>query len=449
MADIRPFRALRYDPAKVKLEDVLTQPYDKITPAMQDAYYQRSPHNLVRYELGKAEPTDVDGNNVYNRAKSFITEQLHSGVLVRDALPYYYAYRQRFEHPLHKGEWLTRTGFIGLGRIYDYDEGVVFRHEQTLSKPKADRLNLLRAARTHSGQIFMLFEDPDGKFNRFLEGLYAESEVEAEVVDEYGVTNQLCPPIIGDALEHVMAKCRLIIADGHHRYETALTYRNEQRAAGKVEGAHDWLMMTFVSMSAPGLIILPTHRVVFGMEGWHPGEVIVRLREFFDVEPLPSRDPKAVTDALADAGRVVNDKRGTALAMVTRDAALLLRAHPDRTARVLAEYTDLQRQLDVLTSHKVVLEHSLAISEDAIREQRNVRYHRWAADAIRDVDSGANAAFLMNAVPMDLLRDLTFAGTLMPQKSTDFYPKLLSGLTLYSLDESFAGESAFGAARGE
>jgi uncharacterized protein (DUF1015 family) len=448
MADIRPFRALRYDPAKVKLEDVLTQPYDKITPAMQDAYYQRSPHNLVRYELGKAAPGDSDGNNVYTRAKSFIADQLRADVLTRDALPYYYGYRQRFEHPLHKGEWLTRNGFIALGRIHDYDEGVVFRHEQTLSKPKADRLNLLRTARAHSGQIFMLFEDRDGELNRVLDELCSDSSIEAEVLDEYGVTNQLCP-IVGDALKRAMAQCRLIIADGHHRYETALTYRNEQRAAGKGEGAHDWLMMTFVSMSAPGLIILPTHRVVFGMEGWHPGEVIVRLREFFDVQPLPSRNPKAVTDALAEAGRVVDDKQGTALAMVTRDAALLLRAHPDRTARVLSDYSELQRRLDVLTLHKVVLEHSLAISEEAIREQRNVRYHRWAADAIRDVDSGANAAFLMNAVPMDLLRDLTFAGTLMPQKSTDFYPKLLSGLTLYSLDESFAGESAFGAAHGE
>jgi uncharacterized protein (DUF1015 family) len=444
MADIRPFRALRYDRAKVKLEDVLTQPYDKITPAMQDAYYQRSPHNLVRYELGKPEPADTDANNVYTRARSFIADQLRSGALIREDAPYFYGYRQRFEHPLHQGERLTRNGFIALGRIYDYDDGVVFRHEQTLSKPKADRLNLLRTARTHSGQIFMLYEDPGGEIDRMVGDWLTDSD-QPEVIDDYGVANRLSF-IQGNGLRQMMQQCRLIIADGHHRYETALTYRNEQRAAGAGEGPHDWLMMTFVSMSAPGLIVLPTHRVVFGMEGWHPGEVIVRLREFFDVEPLPSRDPKRVTDALADARRAVKGKRETALAMVTRDAALLLRAHPDRTARVVADHTELQRQLDVLTLHKVVLEHALGISEEAIRDQRNVRYHRWAADAIRDVDSGANAAFLMNAVPMDLLRDLTFAGTLMPQKSTDFYPKLLSGLTLYSLDESFAGESAFGAA---
>jgi uncharacterized protein (DUF1015 family) len=438
MANIRPFRALRYDPAKVSYQDVLTQPYDKITPAMQEAYYRRSPHNLVRYELGKSEPGDDSVDNVYKRAKSFISEELSKGILARDSRPCVYGYRQRFEHPLHKGEWISRIGFIALGRIHDYDEGVVFRHEQTLSKPKADRLNLLRTARVHSGQLFMLYEDPERAIDKLLEEKFAPV---AKVIDEYGVSNELCL-VGGDENRQLMADKKLIIADGHHRYETALTYRNEQRAAGAGAGAHDWVMMTFVNMSAPGLIILPTHRVVFGVKDWNTEQITAKLREFFSVETLPARDPKSVTDALTRAGQ---DR--IAIALVTRDGSLLLRAIPERTARVLAGYTEMQRRLDVLTLHKVVLEHALGISEEAVRDQRNVRYHRWAADAIRDVESGANAALLINPVSVELLRDLTFAGTLMPQKSTDFYPKLLSGLTLYSLDESFAEESAFGAAR--
>jgi uncharacterized protein (DUF1015 family) len=437
MADIRPFRALRFDSTKVKFEDVLTQPYDKITPAMQDGYYQRSPHNLVRYELGKTEPGDSDANNVYTRASAFIADEMRAGVLVREQAPCVYGYRQRFEHPLHKREWLTRAGFIALGRVHDYDDGVVFRHEQTLSKPKADRLNLLRTARTHSGQLFMLYEDPECAIDRLLERVFSTSAPDVELVDEYGVSNQLFR-LQDEKIPALMAGKRLIIADGHHRYETALTYRNERRAAGEGSGPHDWAMMTFVNMSAPGLVILPTHRVVFGLDGWGAKHITEALGDFFSTESLPSREPASIQEALADAGR---DQ--TAFAVVTHDAALLLRAHPERTAQVLSGYREMQRHLDVLVLHKVILECALGICEEAVREQHNVRYHRWAADAIKDVDSGANAAFLMNPVPVELLRDLTFAGTLMPQKSTDFYPKLLSGLTLYSLDESFAGASAF------
>jgi uncharacterized protein (DUF1015 family) len=440
MADIRPFRALLYNPAKVSLEHVLTQPYDKITPAMQDDYYERSPHNLVRFELGRPDAGDAADRNVYTRAKSFISEELQSGILRRNTAPYFYGYRQRFEHPLNKGQWLTRNGFIALGRLYDYDEGVVFRHEQTLSHPKADRLNLLRTTRTHSGQIFMLYEDPGGKWDKFLEYI---APTEMSVTDEYGVENELSF-IAGDTLRQLLADKRLIIADGHHRYETALTYRNEQHATGVGPGPHDWVMMTFVSMNSPGLVILPTHRVVFGLDGWNTKQITQRLADFFSVEVVVNRDATSLTNALTNAA-----ESGTAFAFITREAALLLRAKPERTARVLADYTEIQRRLDVLTLHKVVLEHALGISEEAIREQRNVRYHRWADDAVRDVDSGANAAFLMHAVPVDLLRDLTFAGTLMPQKSTDFYPKLLSGLTIYSLDESFAEGFAFGAAHSE
>jgi len=440
MADIRPFRALHFDHSRVALQDVLTQPYDKITPAMQEEYYRRSPHNLIRYELGKPQAGDGKTESVYTRAKAFIREQIQSGVLVRNPSPVIYGYRQRFEHPLHKGEWLTRDGFIALGRVYDYEDGVVFRHEQTLSKPKADRLNLLRTARVHSGQLFMLYEDTGKEVEQVLEFAMNRAAPEAEVTDGYGVVNELWS-IADSVIPKLMAEKKLIIADGHHRYETALTYRNEQRTAGAGEGAHDWVMMTFVSMSSAGLIILPTHRVVFGLRDWNVNQLSGALGEFFRIDTLMSRDPAELIQKLTASGG-----DGTTFILVTRDGVLRLEAIPERIERILSDYTPMQRQLDVLTLHKVLLEHVLRISEEAVREQRNVRYHRWAIDAIRDVDSGADAAVLMNPVSVELLRDLTFAGTLMPQKSTDFYPKLLSGLTLYSLDESFAGESALGAA---
>src|SRR2546429_5218054 len=267
MAHIEPFRALRYDPARVALPSVVTQPYDKITPEMQDRYYASSPYNLVRIILGKQQTGDHPGENTYTRAAEFFRDWRRQGIFLQDTQPSVYVYSQRFAIPGGNRE-AERRGFIALGRLEDYSAGVVFRHEQTLAKPKADRLDLLRATRAHFGQIFMLYDDPAAEIE---EAIASSDSPTMEMTDEYGVSHRvwkISDSRIIDAVRNKMRAKKLIIADGHHRYETALTYRNERRAgenAGLRPAPYDFVMMTFVNMGSPGLQILPTHRVVHGL----------------------------------------------------------------------------------------------------------------------------------------------------------------------------------------
>ena len=429
MARIFPFRALRFDPGRVPVQLVVTQPYDKVTPAMQERYYAASPYNMVRIILGKKEPGDDDKNNVYTRAADHLRAWRGEGILHQDDAPGLYAYSQEF---CLDGLRHTRRGFIGLGQIEPYDSGVVFRHEQTLSGPKQDRLNLLRCTRAHFGQLFMLYSDPQGAVEVHLS---LDSPPAIEVTDEYGVVHRVWPvsdPERVRAAQRAMAEKKLVIADGHHRYETALAYRDERRARSGVaddEQPYDRVMMTFVNMDAPGLVVLPTHRVVHGLENFQPGEMVRVARTFFPVEDITSRfDPEHPTAALERAGD------GTALVAVTRGNKFLLRAPAEATHPALAGLSRMQAELDVVRLHKVLLESVLGLTEQSIREQKNIEYLRDPKEAVARVGAGANVAFLMRPVRVEQVRDIAFAGEVMPQKSTDFYPKLLSGLTIYALD---------------
>ena len=442
MADIVPFQALRYDSEQVSLGQVVTQPYDKITPAMQEHYYRSSPYNLVRIILGKAEPGDQPpeagkGQNVYTRAAASFREWRRLGILRQDPEPSIYVYSQQFQAPGGEGagSTLERRGFIALCRIEDYEAGVVFRHEQTLSKPKQDRLNLLRATQAHFGQIFMLYSDPAQEVDRALKPATAPL---MEVGDEYGVRHRVwrvCDPSTLERVRELMRQQKLIIADGHHRYETALAYRNERRAqagasAGNPEAPYERVMMTFVNMDAPGLLILPTHRVVHGLENFDQDLMLKTAWPYFEVEkgPAPS-DVPALGRSLREAGQ-----RGTAILAVTAHDSFLLRTRPGSADSLLRQFSLRQRQLDVVQLHTVVLEEALGISQEDIRNQKHIVYLRETAEAVERVRRGeANVAFLINPVRAQQVRDIALAGEVLPQKSTDFYPKLLSGLTIYAL----------------
>jgi uncharacterized protein (DUF1015 family) len=440
MADVHPFRAFRYDPQRVCPAQVVTQPYDKITPELQDRYYSASPHNLVRIILGRREENDSAANNVYSRAAAYFRDWCQRGVLRQDSTPSIYVYSQRFTPPGSSTE-RERRGFIALGRIEDYSAGVVFRHEQTLAKPKADRLDLLRATRAHFGQIFMVYED-----SGHVESLLAiDGNSDISVADEYGVVHrvwQVSDPGVIDSIRTAMANKKLIIADGHHRYETALTYRNERRAAESSPPApnpdawpHDFVMMTFVNMSSSGLLILPTHRLVHGLRSFSEEKFRNSARAFFDIDEVDAAiDARSATAILRESGRA-----GTSILAVTANRAFLLH-HPDPSAaaQVFAGLSLRQESLDVVQLHKCLLERVLNLSEESIRNQENISYIRDASEALSQIrDAGgsrANIAFLMNPCRMTQVRDIAFAGEVMPQKSTDFYPKLLSGLTVYALE---------------
>lgn len=433
MAIISPFRAWRYDPDRVPVQDAVTQPYDKITPAMQDSYYDASPYNLVRIILGKRLPGDGPTENVYTRAAASFQNWRQTGVLRRDPEPSIYRYSQTFTVPGSRTE-AEREGFIALGKIEDYSASVVFRHEQTLAKPKADRLDLLRANRAHFGQIFMLYSGA-GKVDALVNSGTAP---EIEVTDEYGVVHRVWrihDPSVIAAVKEQMRERKLIIADGHHRYETARTYQKERLAVADTgTGAlapYDSVMMTFVDMDRPGLMILPTHRMVFGLHAFSAANFQTEAKKFFNVEEVDAGiDAARATAILQHAGQA-----GTALLAVTAQGTFLLHSPKGIGSGLFGSFSLRQQSLDVVQLHKCILEGVLKISEDAIRNQENVSYCREASEALAQVRSGkVQAAFLMNPVRMEQVRDIAFAGEVLPQKSTDFYPKLLSGLTIYALD---------------
>ena len=442
MAQIEPFRAFRYDPGRVDLADVATQPYDKITPEMQERYYSASPYNLVRIILGKPGPADNAQDNRYTRAAGFFKDWRKQGVFRQDPEPSIYRYTQEFRVP-GSNKTAERAGFIALGKVEDYSSGTVFRHEQTLAKPKADRLDLLRATRAHFGQIFMLYSDPDSEIEN---ALSTPGSPLLEIRDEYDVLHRvwrISDPALVDLVRDKMLDKKLIIADGHHRYETALTYRDERRQnqnppttttkipdVNTEPAPYEFVMMTFVNMDSPGLVVLPTHRVVSGLADFSIDAFRTRACEFFSVEEADA----SINSARATAMLREASHTGTALLAVTGDRAFLL-SRPKAPASVFGNASLRQQGLDVVQLHKCLLESVLGISEEAVRNQQNVTYVRDADEAMALPRSGkADVAFLMHPARMRQIRDVSFAGEVLPQKSTDFYPKLLSGLTIYALE---------------
>jgi len=309
------------------------------------------------------------------------------------------------------------------------------------------RPDLLRATRAHFGQLFMLYED-SGEIDLMLAaGITGKPDI--DVTDEYGVVHRvwkISDPSLIDSVRSQMRDKKLIIADGHHRYETALTYRDERRAAlhsnvarapspmtasASSEAPYEYAMMTFVNLNGSGVVILPTHRVVHGLPTFSASDFVAKSRSFFNVEELDSGiDAVRATMILHKTSGC-----GTALLAVMPDHTVMLTKPRPEASKFLAKFSERQQALDVLQLHTVLLEGVLKLSEESIRNQENLSYIRDAAEALEKVRSGkANIAFLMNPCRVQQVRDVAFAGEVMPQKSTDFYPKLVSGLTIYALE---------------
>ncbi len=440
MAEILPFCALHYEPRKVcDLGTVLTQPYDKISPEMQARYYGLSPYNLVRIIRGRTLPEDGPADNVYVRAARDFQAWIKNGVLVSEQGPAIYPYHQEYEVPGQRGLRKERRGFIALLRLEDYSARVVHRHEETLSGPKADRLELVKATRAHYGQIFMLYSDLGGAVESLLAPSAAEQPWQ-QVTDEYGTRHTAWrsadPKIVADVAA-VMRQKRLVIADGHHRYETALAYRNYCREMGRQDGRAEFVMMTCVRMETDGLTILPTHRLVHSMAHFDWAKFAADARAIFDWEDVLVKGSASEWTAqflaqLTAAGH----ERPTMGAYAGPGKLALLRLRGDfDLGAALADLAPTLRRLDVVLLHRLVLERLMGIGVQAVREERNLSYFREVALACEGVEKGrGQIAFLLNPTPVAAVHDNALADCPMPQKSTDFYPKLLSGLTIYWLD---------------
>lgn len=411
LARIFPFQPYRYSAKAGPAENLVTQPYDKISPAMQARYLSLSPYNLVRVILGEKFATDSDQDNVYTRAAASLNEWIQSGILERENTPSLYAYYQRFTVP-DTGETLERKGFIGLGAIEDYSANIVHRHEQTLSGPKKDRTELLRHTRAHFGQIFMLYPDPELAIDKLLDAAATGAPI-LEVPDEDGAFHRVWK--ISDAptiarIQALMSDKKLLIADGHHRYETALAFRNENPGVADAEK----VMMTFVNMHSPGLEILATHRVLKNLQGFDSAAFLANAK----ARPLRSLEElRQVFQSPAP------NKVRIGIALHSGQIYLYER---DRAAG----------ELDVKLLHEYLLSELLGINEEAVREQKHIEYVRGLDAAYAKVrDGAADIAFLLEPTTIAQVADVAFGGGVMPQKSTDFFPKLLSGVTIYKIEE--------------
>ncbi|MEJ2010474.1 MAG: DUF1015 domain-containing protein [Acidobacteriota bacterium] len=438
MAEIYPFRALHYNSAVIPdLQKVITQPYDKISAEMQARYYAASPYNFVRLILRRATPGSSE--TIYREAAEELQSWIRNRALISEGQPAIYPYVQEYAVPGDPSTRKERRGFVALLRLEDYSAGVVHRHEETLSGPKADRMELLKATRCNFGQIFMLYSDPQGTVEGLLRQ-YTKMKPWQQITDEYSSTHSMWRVSDPQMLERVIGTMRskkLVIADGHHRYETSLAYSRQRQQEAAVDDRANYIMATFVPVESDGLLILPTHRVVHSLPGFSWEQLCSTARPFFEIENLACsgsavQDAPVIRQALAKSGR----ERPAIAAYGGPERAALLRLRADADlAGALPEFAETLRRLDVTILHGIVLERVMSIDRQAVRDQKHLRYVRELDQALEDVNSKkAQVAFLINPTPIQDLCNNAYAGLALPQKSTDFYPKLLSGLTVYWMD---------------
>ena len=441
MADVAPLKPLRYADPRA-LERLVAPPYDVISESERASLAEKSEHNVVRLILPKAPAGATDADAKYAEAGRLIDAWRKEGALVRDEQPALYRYDQTFAPP-GGGERVTRTGFLALVRLVPFADRVVLPHERTLSGPKEDRLKLFRATRTNLSPGFMLYRDPQ----RALDSALAAGEelarftVQAATEPspiEHVLTKIHRPDAVRAIVEHI-AKGTLLIADGHHRYETALHYSREieEKGATSARAEHKYFMSFLANEDDPSLLVFPTHRLVHGLSDFRLDALVPRVRDAFDAIDLPrTTDAKAYVAALAAAG-----KRAPSLVAIDREgrAVLLsLRAGFDASKHpTLGQRPPALRAADVAILHSVVLEHALGITLEAQAKQTNLTYLKDGGDAVRRIVAGeGDVLFLMNATPVAQVRSIAEEGEVMPQKATYFYPKVLTGLTIHTLDPS-------------
>jgi uncharacterized protein (DUF1015 family) len=429
MATIRPFKGVRYNPERITdLSTVISQPYDRVRHGLQDKYYDQSPYTIVRIIKGREHAGDNEGNNVYTRARDYYQSWLREGILMREQSTALYVLHQTMALP--DGSARTRKGLVAALELSRFDEGIVLPHEHTHSGPKVDRLNLLRATEVNFGHIFMLY--PDGGINELLDAaIEGQPGFELREMFEHDVAQQFWPvtsPQVIQAVVDAMAPRRnLIIADGHHRYETAVNYRDEMRARhpdASSSAGFNYCMVTLVSMEDPGLVILPTHRQIYGYAKMSGREALAQAQKYFEIMPTVNR--AALEMALAEA-----EPTHPRFGFYDGGYAVLKLQDPTILEKLLPDRSPAWRLLDVSVLHELFIERVLGLDKAAVERKENIEYLRDPHMGYDAVDRGeANFLLVMNPTRMEQVRDCTAAGEKMPQKSTDFYPKVISGLVM-------------------
>jgi uncharacterized protein (DUF1015 family) len=433
MAQFLPFRGLRYDTKQVNLSQVLCPPYDVIKGAARDELLARDPHNIVAIELAARYGENATPEQ-YDHCAKLLKEWREAGLLTRDDSAFY-IYEQEFEVPGSPGEVRRRRGVIGQLTLEEFGKGVQ-PHEHTLSGPKQDRLNLLRTLHTNTSPIFGLVADDEGWIDSVLETGAMEKPV-AEATDSDGIVHRLWrlrDDESVNAIEAAFEAESILIADGHHRYETALNFRNEQMARAEAEG-REWtggeganaVMMMCVSTQDSGLIVLPTHRVVKNVSEAQLASLPERLAQHFEVETVSD------DEAVGISGEGGQPQLG--LHLKGQSYRLTLKPGGGHMPSMEQDKSAAYNGLDVTILHRLILENELGVGPAELAAGQHVIYTIDADEAIRKVEAGeAGAAFLLRPTPVSQVQAVAAAGDKMPQKSTYFYPKLITGLVLRPLD---------------
>lgn len=435
--EIKPFKAFRFDPGVVgDVGSCISPPYDVINPTQREQLYERSKYNIVRIIKGKTTPLDNDGNNQYTRAADYLKSWIEKGALRQDSAESIYAYVQDFEVA---GNHFQRSSFIALTRLEEFGK-TVKPHEETLDGPKIDRLNLKRATVAKFGLIFMLYEDEQKIADEIIERTTTQQPL-VDYTDEQDVRHRLFAITTKDSIDAIagmMADKDCIIADGHHRYETALNYYKETNnpAAG-------YQMTALVNTRNEGLRILATHRLVGNLENLQFDKLIVALKENFEITEFEFDSSQAKIEAkqkMLARMKVEVDRDKNALGIYGGNNAFYIAVLKDKEAMdsVASDMSSAWKSLNVSVLHKLVLEKLLGIGEKELALGSNVEYIKDAGSAVDEsiakVDAGLKQiAFLVNPPKMEQLKMVTDAGEKMPQKSTYFYPKVYTGLTINKL----------------
>src|SRR6266849_4074729 len=435
MADVQPLHGIRYaQKAIADLAQVVTPPFDVITAEAQKRYYARNPYNVIPLELGEESPGDTTLNNRYTRAAATLAEWRLQGILRQEDIPCYYMYQQLFTHD---GKGYTRTSLLARVRLEPWDARVVLPHELTHRKAKDDRLKLLRACATNFSSLMCMYDDPQGRMCALLAPYAARAGV--QITDEVKEKHLLSPITHSGQIELIhdfFAERQLYVADGHHRYETALNYRDEvleQRNNLQRDDAINFVLMALIDLDDPGLLVLPTHRLLSGLS-----DVALRLlsgqhlARYFTVRQLESAEmsPRAVKQLLEAAS-----EQHPSFVVSTAGGAWLLSLNEQGRRRMTESgHSGAWNELDVAVAHILVIEELLGLSAEDMTAGRYVRYTGDLQEALQAVQTGtAQCALLFHATRVRQICEVAKADDRMPQKSTYFYPKLITGLVMNPL----------------
>lgn len=435
MAFIAPFRGVRYNPDKIAdMRTVVAPPYDVIGPEALNDLRRRSPYNVVHIDLPNAE--GKSDQNVYTESGLQFRRWLDEGLLRTDERPALYAYHQTYKVP-GTDETVKLTGFIAAVRLARWEEGVVLPHEHTFAKPKEDRLRLMRAGQANFSQVYGFYSDPQRAADEALAQVTAGRAPDIHTLDDDGASHSVwvvdTPEVVSKVVS-ALADTTLYIADGHHRYETALDYRDERRAQVGVqaEAGHEYVMMMLVNADGGGLTVLPTHRMVRLPSPFDRDRAIERLSQYFHVTPFEGSNAATLSEQTLSA---IADTQGS-MALLAGGQGWILR--PKDRARLLSaideQASDAWKLLGATILHRIVLEQCLDMSRALQDDGQHITYTRDATEAIQAALYGeCDLACILNAPGPEAIMEVAQAGDAMPHKSTYFYPKLLTGLVFNDL----------------